>query len=253
MSVFRSIAMAFACFSVIPMPQGEWDERNMRYMMAAFPLVGACIGLVVWLWDLLCGQLGFGSVLRAAGFTLIPILISGGIHLDGFADVVDAQSSHAEPDRKREILKDPHAGAFAIIGVACYLLAYFGLATEVSPTHILALACVPVISRVFSGLATVSFEGSKQDGMLAKERDASSSGVVRVVLALLLLVVVALLAWQDFVVGASCIVVAAVVLATTKLFADRAFGGFSGDLAGFYLQVAELAMLAAIVFVGRVV
>ena len=253
MSFFRSISMAFACFSSIPMPQGEWNERNMRYMMAAFPLVGVCIGLLIWLWDALCGQMGFATVLRAAGFTLIPILVSGGIHLDGFADVVDAQSSHAEPARKHEILQDPHTGAFAIIGVACYLLAYFGLATEVSPTHILALACVPVVSRVFSGLATVSFKGSKQDGMLAKERDASSSGVVRAVLALLLLVVMALLAWQDLAVGSSCIVVAAVVLAITKLFADRAFGGFSGDLAGFYLQVAELAMVAAIVFVGKVV
>ena len=253
MSIFRSIAMAFSCFSVIPMPQGEWDERNMRYMMAAFPLVGVVIGLLVWLWDVLCGQLGFGTLLRAAGFTLIPVLISGGIHMDGFADVIDAQSSHAEPARKREILKDPHAGAFAIIGVACYLLAYFALASEVAPAHIVALACVPVISRALSGLATVSFKASKPDGMLAKERESASQNGVRIVLALVLMAVLVLLAWQDFVIGVVCIVVAAVVLAAVKLFADRAFGGFSGDLAGFYLQVAELAMVAAIVFIGKVV
>ena len=253
MNFFRSIAMAFACFSAIPMPQGEWNERNMRYMMAAFPLVGAFIGLLVWLWDALCGQLGFGTLLRAAGFTLIPLIVSGGIHMDGFADVIDAQSSHADPARKREILKDPHAGAFAVIGVACYLLAYFALASEVTPAHVLALACVPVISRIFSGLATLSFKASKPDGMLVQEREAASQNTVRIVLVLVLLAVAALLAWQDLVPGVACIVVAALTLGATKLFADRAFGGFSGDLAGFYLQVAELAMVAAIVLVGKVV
>ena len=133
------------------------------------------------------------------------------------------------------------------------LLAYFALASEVTPAHVLALACVPVISRIFSGLATLSFKASKPDGMLVQEREAASQNTVRIVLVLVLLAVAALLAWQDLVPGVACIVVAALTLGATKLFADRAFGGFSGDLAGFYLQVAELAMVAAIVLVGKVV
>ena len=60
--------------------------------------------------------LGCGLFLQAAGFTLLPVVVTGGIHLDGFGDTLDALASHAEPERKREILKDPRAGIFAVIG-----------------------------------------------------------------------------------------------------------------------------------------
>ena len=113
MDVLRSLVIAFACFSKIPMPRVDWREQSMRYCMCFFPLIGLVIGLCLWVWAWLCGALGFGSVLRGAGIALLPLAVTGGIHMDGFADVVDAQSSHAEPDRKRQILKDPHTGAWA--------------------------------------------------------------------------------------------------------------------------------------------
>jgi len=54
-------------------------------MLCAFPLVGAFIGLFLWLWTLLSRTLGFSAILYAAGITLIPVLITGGIHLDASA------------------------------------------------------------------------------------------------------------------------------------------------------------------------
>ena len=54
MNILRSIVMAFCMFSRIPMPNVEWKNENMRYMLCAFPLVGAVIGLILWLWQLLC-------------------------------------------------------------------------------------------------------------------------------------------------------------------------------------------------------
>ena len=247
MIVLRSLAMAFSCFSILPMPQLDWDEANMRYMMAAFPVVGVFIGVCVWLWSMLCDAMGFGMVLQAAGMTLLPVLLSGAIHLDGFADVIDAASSHADAARRRQILKDPHVGVFAVVGVCCYLLAYFACATEVRPAHILALACIPVVSRCLSGFATVSFAGSAKDGMLAAERASSSAGVVRLVIGSMAACVAALLVWQDALVGVAMLGVAVLALACVKWYADRAFGGMSGDMAGFFLQCAELAMLVVIV------
>ena len=107
MDVLRSLVIAFACFSKIPMPRVDWREQSMRYCMCFFPLVGLVIGLCVWAWAWLCGVLGFGALLRGAGIALAPLAVTGGIHMDGFADVVDAQSSHAEPDRKRQICHMP--------------------------------------------------------------------------------------------------------------------------------------------------
>ena len=49
MIFFQTIAVAFAMFSAVPVPQFEWNEKNMRYAMCAFPLIGLVIG---GLWSL---------------------------------------------------------------------------------------------------------------------------------------------------------------------------------------------------------
>lgn len=253
MSVIVAIVTAFSCFSAIPMPNLPWDERNMRHMMAAFPLVGAVIGLADLAWWLVAQRLGLGPVCRATGLTLLPLAISGGIHMDGFADVVDATSSHADQERMREILKDPHAGAFAIMGVSGYLIAYLALATELDAHTVMLLAGTPIVSRCLSGLATVSLRTARSQGMLAAERASAATRTVQALLCLLLAATTLLLLYQNPLTGGLTVATAVVTLACVVRFATRAFGGMSGDVAGFYLQVAELAMLACIIVTGRLV
>ncbi len=47
MIVLQTIAVAFAMFSAMPVPQFDWNEKNMRYAMCAFPLIGVVIGAAV--------------------------------------------------------------------------------------------------------------------------------------------------------------------------------------------------------------
>ena len=44
MTALQTIAVAFAMFSALPMPQFDWNEKNMRYALCAFPLVGVVCG-----------------------------------------------------------------------------------------------------------------------------------------------------------------------------------------------------------------
>ncbi|WP_333559764.1 adenosylcobinamide-GDP ribazoletransferase [Gemmiger qucibialis] len=44
MTVLQTIAVAFAMFSAVPVPQFDWNEKNMRYSLCAFPLVGVLCG-----------------------------------------------------------------------------------------------------------------------------------------------------------------------------------------------------------------
>lgn len=253
MRFIRPIIAAFSCFSTIPMPYLEWNEDSMRSMMAAFPLIGGVIGVCILIWDSLCSAWDVGVLLRATGYTLIPLLISGGIHMDGFADVMDAHASHADQNRRREILKDPHVGAFAILGVACYLLAYLGFVSEVEHQHLLALACVPLISRCLSGLATVTLRAARTDGMYAAEHDASDTHGVTVALAAMLVCVAVPLFFIDSVATLPMLVAAGGTLVAVKRYAEGAYGGMSGDLAGFFLQVVELVMVICIVLMGKLV
>ena len=130
MKCLESLIVAFSMYSKIPMPQITWTKENMKNTLCYFPLIGAVIGALLWLWYWLCGIAGFGVMLQAAVAVLIPVLVTGGIHLDGFLDTSDALSSWQTTERRLEILKDPHTGAFAIIACCSYFLAAFGIWTE---------------------------------------------------------------------------------------------------------------------------
>lgn len=253
MTVLRSLVVAFACFSKIPMPQVEWREDSMRYAMCFFPWIGLVIGAVAWCWLEVCGLLSAGSLLWAAGVTLVPLAVTGGIHYDGFADVIDAQSSHAEAKRKREILKDPHTGAFAIIGIASYLVAYLALASELpkTPLAVALLCCMHWESRCLSGIATVSFPKSSGQGMLATFSGSADKRISVAVLVAEWGLGACAMVWLSPAAGASMAVAGLLVLAWLYRFAMKQFHGMSGDLAGFFLQVAELVMLACLVVALR--
>ena len=183
MIVLQTIAVAFAMFSAIPVPQFDWNEKNMRYAMCAFPLIGVVIG-AAWC---VCGALPLPGLAKAAGFALIPVWITGGIHLDGYADTCDALSSYGDREKKLEILKDPHCGAFAVIRLCSYFLAYFALCTCVSFTPRVGVLWVLalVLERALSGLAVASFPMAKNTGLAHTFATAADKTVVRRVLAVL--------------------------------------------------------------------
>lgn len=155
MTLLETAAVAFAMFSAVPVPQPVWNEKNMRYALCAFPLVGVVCGLAWWGWAALAARLSFPLLLRAAGLCLAPVLVTGGIHLDGYADTCDALASCAAPEKKQEILKDPRCGAFAVIRLCTYFTAYLGLcaAVDCTPRAVLCMGLGFVLERALSGYA----------------------------------------------------------------------------------------------------
>ena len=251
MSVLRSAAAAFAMFSVLPVPQIDWSRNSLRWMLCAFPLVGGVIGLLCWGWAALSGWLDFPAALRGAGLTLIPVLITGGIHLDGYADTCDALASHAAPERKREILADPHLGAFAAIHLCGYFLADFALWTALPRYEAVPVLLMFCLSRSLSGLAIAAFPLAKDTGLahtFAQAADKRRTCVFLAVLTLLLCAGLCLWSWE----GAVMAAVALGVFVYYRKMAQTQFGGLSGDLAGWFLQTAELWMLGALVLVQYV-
>lgn len=251
---FCSVAMAFACFSRVPAPQVEWTPENMRFMMAGFPFIGVVIGLFVWLWSLLCGAASLGPLLAGAGLVLIPAGISGAIHLDGFCDVVDALSSHAAPERKREILKDPHVGAFAPICIASYLILSVAVASELAltPEGVLVFALTFVISRCMSSFCVLGVARSTDQGMLASFQISADKKPAMVLVAVIFIAALGGVAYFSLAAAAALLAVATAVTLYIIHMARKEFGGWSGDLAGFLLQTLELAFLITLVILQKV-
>ena len=243
MRLFQTIAVAFSMFSAVPMPQFAWDRDKMRYMLCAFSLVGVLIGLLCWGWAALSARWELPALIRGAGLCLIPVLVTGGVHLDGFCDTWDALSSHAEPENKRAILKDPHIGTFAVIHAACYFLAAFALWAELPAFRALPVCLGFVLSRSLSGFAVAAFPAAGDSGLAHTFAEAADRPRVRTICLCIVLLCAVVMCLSG---GWSMVLAAAGVFLVYRFALLPAFGGLSGDLAGWFVQEAELWMLAAL-------
>lgn len=251
MRLIRSLAIAFSTYSRIPMPQVEWSDENRKYTMCFFPLIGAVIGLLLGAWLWLCDVLAIGAVLRGAVGALLPLLVTGGIHMDGFMDTSDALASWQNRERRLEILKDSHVGAFAAMGCAGYLLLAAGLLSEAAVKSAPMLLCAYVLSRAMSAWAMAAFKSARPNGMLDAFAQAAHRRMVSISCAVY--AVLCALCW--FVFGGwlclACFAAAALCLLYYRRMAYQHFGGVTGDLAGWFLQITELVLTAVIVLGGK--
>ena len=247
-TVLETLAVGFAMFSAIPVPHPEWNEKNMRCALCVFPLVGVVIGLLWWLWAAVCGVLAFPVLLRAAGFCLLPVLVTGGLHMDGFADTSDALASYASPERRQEILKDSHCGAFAIIRLCTYFVGFFALCGSMVPEKkALALMALGfVLSRSVAGCAIATLPLAKHTGLAHTFASSAHQVQVRWILGTVSLLTAAGLCMLGGVAGALMVLAAALVLWHYAWTARTKFGGINGDLSGWFVQRAEFWMLAAL-------
>ena len=253
-TVLHAVVAAFSTFSIIPMPEIEWDENSLRGLLAALPLVGAAIGAFLVLYYYIARGLGLSVILSAAVYTVLPIAISGGIHMDGFADTTDARKSYGDPEKKRKILKDPHSGAFAVIGVTCYILLYFGLCCAFvhSLRTILLLSITHVLARTTGALAGTLLPGSTEEGMLSMFRKAASKANVWVLLGWAAACITGA-AFLNFIAAPLFLIASAAVFFYVKRTAEKQFGGMSGDLSGWCISLTSIVLLAVIVLSERLV
>ena len=251
-NLWDCLVVAFSTYSAIPMPQVQWSQRNMRYAMCFFPLIGLIIGALLLGWAQLRNLVGIGPLLFGAVATVLPLLVTGGIHLDGFCDTCDALGSHQPREKKLEILKDSHAGAFAVISGVSYFVLYLGAAGEVTE------ACLPVIclafsvSRTFSALSVENFPNANPKGTAAAFGKNSLKRKVNAALAVYLILLTGGGVLLDPLLGVLLMAAAALCFAFYHHMAMKYFGGITGDLAGFYVCVSELAMILTVVIGNKI-
>lgn len=241
--MLNGFIIAFSMYSKIPMPHRQWKDEDMRYSMCFFPFVGIVIGAVAWLWFWLCGQVAIPETACVGIGLAIPILITGGFHIDGYMDTMDAIHSYGSKERKLEILKDSHIGAFAVIMLVLYVLLFVSGYSMISNTDTIKVYCMSfILSRILSALSLVSFRKAKSTGSLAQFAQTAGKGV-RLVIIIELFAVVALMLVCDWLAGLTAIILAAFAFLYYAIFSRKNFDGITGDIAGYFLCVCELVMV----------
>ena len=234
----KALGMCQSMFCAIPCFWHGWDERARGKMLLCLPFVGLEIGLLWWGAGILSRFLP--PLLGAAVLAFFPWIATGALHLDGFLDVVDAVRSCRNLERRREILKDSHVVAFAVIGCMLLGISQYAACASLGSAPLGLLVWIPAVSRCCSVLA-VNGLAPMQTSQYAGQTHKPGDLVFPAAVLLLLLGSCAALyrLWALVLLGE--LVVYALVLRRGY----RALGGMNGDISGYCLTLSELAACTA--------
>ena len=245
--MLRSLFIAFSMYSRLPVPHTEWHETDMRYALCFFPFVGLVIAALLYGWLWLCENYaalwGAGELLRTVPLLLVPIIVSGAIHLDGFMDTSDALCSFRPLEKRLDILKDPHIGAFAVISLLVYLAAASVIRFELCASWCASF----VLSRILSGISVISFPCARQNGSLYAFAKGAAKRRVFVVLCAECIICVACMLFISLAGGCCLVLLAMLVFLYYRYMSVKQFGGITGDLAGWFVCELVLTMAQALV------
>lgn len=240
-NLLKSMAITFAMYSKLPVKNFNWEKENMKYCLLFLPIVGFVEGICLVLFVTFFNKIGINPFLKAALITVLPVLYTGGIHLDGFLDTLDALGSNESRGKKLEILKDSHSGAFAIIGGIVYFLLYFSsIIAFKDMIQIYILSVSYMLIRAYSALSLLVFKNARGSGMAYEFSSRSSIYINCIVLLIYIAVCSVFIMYINMNLGILCTMSVFLVFLYYRVKSFEEFGGVTGDLAGYFLQLSEL-------------
>ncbi len=244
MRIVKAMIIAFSMYSKIPMPQFQWKDEDMKYMLCFFPWIGAVIGGSVYLWGMICEKYEISQFCYTLIGSAIPLLITGGFHVDGYMDTMDAFCSYQPREKKLEILKDSHIGAFAVIMLAVYGLVYMAAFSEIRDEKLLQIVCAGFfLSRCLSGISVVLFPTAKKNGLLYSFASKAGKNIVKISLFLQGILCVLFMLRSSLFGGMVMIIIALSVFAYYYYRSKNELGGITGDTAGYFVLICECSMV----------
>ncbi len=220
--------------------QTVWTAEDFGRSTRFFPLVGLvlgiCYALAAWI---LVSVLGM-RVLTAALLLILPLLLTGGLHADGFMDTADGVFSGRERERKLEIMKDSRVGSFGVVAFVLLMFLQFALLLDMSPPLLVSVFFVmPIIGRMAMVLAVSCFPYARADGMGKTFADMADRGTVAIaaVTTSVLVIPIGLLATLALVLG----IVFALLFCR---WMTAILGGVTGDVYGAATVLTETIVLA---------
>ncbi len=226
----NSFLAAFALLTILPIRR-ELDFSARAYSF--FPLVGAALGAVL-VFSFLVSRLFFPPPVTAALLVALWALLTGALHLDGVSDACDALFAPTTRERRLEILRDVHIGAFGATGLFVILLLKFAALNEI---NLAAIFLAPVLAR-WAMVYAAAYPLARREGMAALFAKALSRREIT------LATIVAFACTIPFGwFGVSAWIAAMLVATLLSRFAMTRLGGLTGDVYGMICEVVEVSVL----------
>ncbi len=258
MKILRDLSLAIRFLTIIPvisfLPSNNTNQHeevlaeNFANSMAFFPLVGMLIGILLVLLRRIFCYLAVSSLVGDALVLIVWIWLSGGLHLDGFADSVDGFLGGHDKEEILKIMKDSSTGAKGVVALVSLLLLKFVLLVEM-PLWLkdAALFFTPVIGRWSMVIAAFLGKPARlKDSMGKLFMDYVSWR--EVIFASLTMAVIGILLFKLYFL-LLVIIGIGIVLLILK-YCQKRIGGISGDILGAINEIVEVSILLATCILG---
>jgi adenosylcobinamide-GDP ribazoletransferase len=239
--MLRALACSVLFLTRIPLPRLTLDASDFARSSGFFAWVGALIALLLWGASLLFVP-ALGARLAALSLIALWVAITGGLHLDGLADLTDGLSGgRGERARTLEIMRDSRIGAHGAVALALVLMLKWAALERALELGALGWTIAPVVGRFAATLCIASFPYAREAGLGSPFVGSAKAPALALGLLPLALVV--------YLLGPATLVPAALGLACALLLAlrcQRLLSGLTGDVYGAAIELAELAVLLSV-------
>jgi len=238
-AVLKGLIIAVQFLTRLPAPHIAVTPNEFASAMRWFPAVGLLLGSILalgaWAGSLIDPWIGALSGL------LLWTMVTGGLHLDGLADIVDARgAAHGDRDRMLAVLGDPHIGSFGVIAIGLLLLSKLvlihALLQQASVINLMTLICIPFIARIGPLIWTIWLP-PLHEGLASRFRGAIRPFDI--------------FAWSSVALLASLrfpvLLAGAVFIPLWGCWIKRQIGGISGDGHGAGIELIETALLMTLI------
>lgn len=235
------IPLALVLLTRLPVPRlPEKVYARQADSAWAFPVVGLVVGLLACAVGLVSIAMGLPSMFAAALVTATLVTSTGAMHEDGLADTADGLWGGFTRERRLEIMKDSHTGAYGVLTLIFTQLMRVALIAALLTAGAYAVVLAACIaSRAFMPVLMSALPNARNSG-LSHSVGGPRGTTVAAGLALAAACSALLMGFG----AAMPILLAALVVAVFAKVAKTKIGGQTGDILGATQQLAELAFLA---------
>ncbi|WP_210366674.1 adenosylcobinamide-GDP ribazoletransferase [Bacillus sp. REN3] len=235
-------------FSSIPVNVAlPMDKEHLDKSIRTFPLLGLLQGgIYAFLLYAVLEWTPFTSLAAAFAVWLAAIILTGGIHLDGWMDASDAFFSYRSHEKRLEIMKDPRVGAFGVLSVLVLLSMKFffiyEIVLKIQTESYLLVAMIPVFGKLAMGFLLVTVKPARNEGLGVLFRNAASGRTLLIYPAYLLVYLAFAAAGGQLVPAGSFILAIVLIVLFLRKKIVSWFGGMTGDLLGASTEGAEVLL-----------
>jgi adenosylcobinamide-GDP ribazoletransferase len=211
--------------------QEEYNNKAIRYL----PLIGGIVGLWSTIIFVACHFI-FSLDISVFFCIIATILLTGAIHEDGFADFCDSLGG-ITLEKRLEIMKDSHLGAYGMIGLAGILFGKYLLLTHFPESDVPQIL---ISSHVFSRTSILflilflPYAGKKESSKSFKlvEAEQKKNVCIGCIITLLFFIYFPLF----FILT---IPILAITIVFLYYYFKKKIGGYTGDYLGAAQQITE--------------